>query len=502
MADESAPRAAKGSRPRRPDPDAHPVEQPTEPVPVGGVRGATPAASDDELRERLAALEAENARLKERLSTATAPVAVAPAAGGGVEPGRRAPRRVGRSVLAVVLILAGALLAPVAVIASWASGLVEDTDRWVATVGPLADDPGVQQAVTNRLTTAIVDAVAVDELAADATSALAGLGLPPRVATLVESLQEPLVNAATDFVRRGVERIVTSDAFSTAWVEANRTAHEQLVASLQGDPDAIASIGADGTLSVQLTTVVDAVTQLLVDRGFTILERLPTIDASFPLMQSDDLVRLQSAYRLLHALGTWLPWVSLLLLAGGVLAARHRARSLVVAGLALAGAMLLLGVGIAVGRSLYVESLPDAVQRPDVAVVVYDQVVAFLRVALRAVAVLGLAVAIIAFVAGGSTAARSLRSSWGRGVAAVRGLGDRHGVSTGPVGRWLDEQRVFVRIVVASVAGLVIVLADRVTPALVGWTALVAIVVLLVVSLLARPAPPGAVEPEVTPRAV
>ncbi len=490
MTDETAPRGASGSRPRRPARADHPVQDPTEPVPVGDP-GTPPETSDAALRERLAALEAENASLKQRLNADSPPPGLE-ATGAP----RRPQRNLGRSALAVLLLLAGALLAPVAVIASWTSGLVDDTDRWVATVGPLADDPRVQQAVTDRLTTAIVEAVGVDELAEQATSALAGLGLPPRVATLVESLGGPLANAASDLVRRGVETVVTSDAFSTAWVEANRTAHEQLVASLRGDPDAIASIGADGTLSVQLTTVVDAVRQLLVDRGFTILERLPEIDASFPLLQSDDLVRLQDAYRLLHALGMWLPWVSVLLLAAGVLAARRRARALVVAGLALAGAMLLLGVGIAVGRSVYVASLPEAIQRPDVAVVVYDQVVTFLRVALRAVAVLGLAVAAVAFVAGGSAAARGLRATWGHGVGAVRRLGDRHGVSTGPVGRWLFEQRVLVRVVVASVAGLVIVLADRVTPALVGWTALVAILVLLVVSLLARPAPPDVREAE------
>ncbi len=496
MADQSTPREARGSRPRRPAAGAPPADQLTEPVPVDEV-----PVGDDAVRERLAALEAENARLREQLDavpTVTSPVPVA-------APVPRGPRHVGRSTLAVVLLLLGALLAPVAVIASWAGGLIDDTDRWVETVAPLADDPAVQQAVTNRITTAIVDAVGVDDLATEATSALAGLGLPPRVSTLVESLQAPLASAATDFVRRGVERVVTSDAFSTAWTEANRAAHEQLVAALRGDPDALASIGADGTLSVQLATVVDAVTQLLVDRGFTILERLPAIDASFPLMQSADLVRLQSAYRLLHAAGTWLPWVSLLLLAGGVLASRHRSRALVVAGLALAGAMLLLGVGLAVGRTLYTESLPEAVQRPDVAVIVYDQVISLLRIALRAVAVLGLVVAIVAFVAGGTTAARSLRRSWSRGVAAVRGAGDRHGVSTGPVGRWLDEQRTFVRIVVVSVAGLVIVLADRVTPALVGWTAIVAILVLLVVSLLARPARPADaadVDPAASPASV
>jgi len=331
----------------------------------------------------------------------------------------------GRATLAVVLVVLGALLAPVAAVAAWADALVEDTDRWVATVGPLSDEPAVQRAVTDRLTTAIVDAADLPQLAGDLTAAVAGLGLPPRLGGFVESLRGPLADAATDVVRRTVEHVVTSDEFSAAWVAANRTAHRQLVATLRGDPDAIAQLAADGTLSVQLTPVIDAVRQRLVERGFTLLERLPQIDATFPLVTGADLVRFQDAYRLLHALGTWLPWVSLALLVAGVLAARHRSRTLVVAGLALAGAMLVLAVGLAVGRSLYAQSLPATVQRPDVAVLVYDQVVSFLRVAVRAVAVLGLVVALVAFVAGGSSAARSLRSSWSRMLAALRRAGDR-----------------------------------------------------------------------------
>ena len=371
----------------------------------------------DARRHRLDALEAENARLRAELDDP--PVrSVAPA-----PPGARGAR--GRATLAVVLVVLGALLAPVAAVAAWADALVEDTDRWVATVGPLSDEPAVQRAVTDRLTTAIVDAADLPQLAGDLTAAVAGLGLPPRLGGFVESLRGPLADAATDVVRRTVEHVVTSDEFSAAWVAANRTAHRQLVATLRGDPDAIAQLAADGTLSVQLTPVIDAVRQRLVERGFTLLERLPQIDATFPLVTGADLVRFQDAYRLLHALGTWLPWVSLALLVAGVLAARHRSRTLVVAGLALAGAMLVLAVGLAVGRSLYAQSLPATVQRPDVAVLVYDQVVSFLRVAVRAVAVLGLVVALVAFVAGGSSAARSLRSSWSRMLAALRRAGDR-----------------------------------------------------------------------------
>lgn len=433
------------------------------------------------LRARLAALEEENARLRAAPPSYPPDVPVAPVA----TPRRRRP---GRVTAAVVLVVVAALLAPVAVVATWARGLVTDTDRYLATVAPLVDEPQIQQAVTNRVTGAIVDAIDLEQLAADATAAVAELGLPPRLATAVDSLQGPLVNAATNFVHQAVERLVTSDAFDAAWTEANRTAHEQLVGVMQGDPDAIASIDAQGTLTVDLTTVIEAVTSALSARGFTIVDRLPTINASFPLVQSADLVRLQNAYGWLDLLGTWLPWIVVLLLAGGVLLARNRSRALVVAGLTLAGAMLLLGVALTIGRSVYANALPPSVQRPDAAVVVYDQVVSLLRVALRSGLVLGLVVAVVAFVSGRSAAAVGLRSSWTRSVAWLRGAGERRGVTTGPVGVWLDEQRTFVRVVIASGAALAIALGMPLTPGYVVGVAIVAVVLLALTTVLARPA--------------
>jgi hypothetical protein len=435
------------------------------------------------LLQRLAALEAENAQLRAvgavpgATSPATVPVA-----------GVAAPRRrFGRSTAAVVLIVLGALLAPVAVAVTWAKETITDTDRYLATVGPLVDDPAVQAAVTNRVTGAIVDAIDLDQLVSQATGAVTDLGLPPRVADLVRGLDQPIVDAATGFIRTQVSRIVTSDAFSAAWVEANRAAQQQLVGVMQGDPDAIASIDANGTLSVDLTTVIDSVKQVLSDRGFTIVNSLPTINASFPLVQNSDLVRLKNAYQLLDVLGTWLPWLVVALLAAGVVCAYRRSRALVVAGLAFATAMLFTGLAIGIGRTLYVSSLPSTIQRHDAAVAVYDQLVSFLKVAVRTGFVLGIVVAVVAFLAGGSAAALAVRGAYTRSTAWVRGLGDRHGVGTGAVGVWLDEQRVLVRVVVAIGAALALVLAGHLTPQYVLTVAIVAVLVLGVVQLLSRP---------------
>ncbi|WP_426592295.1 hypothetical protein ACPPVS_10930 [Cellulomonas sp. McL0617] len=442
------------------------VAVPTETVP--GDTEEDPA----ELMARLKALEAENAAL--RVATVS-------------EPGVGRKRKPGRTTLAIVLILIGALLAPVAVVGKWARDLVVDTDDYVATVGPIVDDPGVQAAVTNRVTTAVVDALNLDQLTTQATDALSSLNLPPLVSTGLASLQGPLQDAITGFVHKQVARVVTSDAFAATWKQANRTAHEQIVATLRGDPDALAQISSSGELVIDITPVIEQVKQQLVDAGFTLAGRIPTITVTFPVASSSDLVRLQNAYRLIDVAGAVLPWLSLLLLAGGVLAAQRRSRALVIAGLSLAAGMAVLAVGLAIGRWFYTNSLPPAVQRPDVAVTLYDQFISLLRIELRVFLVLGLLVAIIAFLAGGTTAARSVRETSGKGVAWARGLGDQHGVGTGAFGVWLYQQRTLIRVVVIGLAILVLVLADNLTGKAVLTVAVVALLILGVVTLLARP---------------
>ena len=63
--------------------------------------------------------------------------------------------------------------------------------------------------------------------------------------------------------------------------------------------------------------------------GFGLAERIPTVDRSFTLVQSDAVTKAQSTYRLLDTLGTWLPFVILGLRRGRGALARDRSRALI-----------------------------------------------------------------------------------------------------------------------------------------------------------------------------
>ncbi|KQW47557.1 hypothetical protein ASC77_14000 [Nocardioides sp. Root1257] len=396
-----------------------------------------------------------------------------------------------RPVVATVLIVLMAVLAPLSVVARWAHDTVSDTDRYVEIVGPLASDPAVQAAVIDRITTEITTRLQVQSVTKEAVDALAERGLPPLAATSLQALSGPLAEAINGFVEEQVTTLVESDQFQQAWEEANRQAHTQMVAVLTGkDTDTVEV--SDNAVSINLATLIDTVKQRLVDRGFTLVERLPQVDATFTIFQSDDITKAQTAFRLLDAVNTWLPILALLCLAGAVAVGRSRRRTLVAGALALALSMLLLGAGLNASREIYLNAVPTDQLPTDAAGAIYDQLVSFIRLNLRAVMVVALAVAFVAWVTGPVGAPVALRRGTARAIGAVRSGGDRVGIDTGRFGIALHAYKTPIRIGVLGVALLLYVMRDHPTGGFALVLLLVAALILLLVELLSRPPVPEA----------
>ena len=87
----------------------------------------------------------------------------------------------------------------------------------------------------------------------------------------------------------------------------------------------------------------------------------------------------------------------------------RRLRALSLAGLSLVLAMLVLAIALLIGRALYLDAMPPDILAPDAAAATIDTVLDPLRLALRAVAVLGLVVAVGAYLLGGSASATAVR---------------------------------------------------------------------------------------------
>ena len=463
--------------------------------------GAVPDAAKpgDAVREaaELSADErAELARLRAEVANLRSQVAAAPAVGGPppVVPPSRPRRQRWRSVVATLLIVIGCILAPLSVTAVWAKNLVTDTDRYVATVTPLASDPAIQNAVTNKITTEIFMRLDVQGLTNEAVDALAERGLPPRVATPLHALSEPLASGVQSFVRDEVEKFVASDAFKDAWVTANRTAHQALVAALTGQTGEGITIAND-TVSINLGPFIQDVKQRLVDRGFDLASRIPDINPSFTILQSDLITKAQGAFRLLNAIGNWLPVVDLIVLALGVYVAKGHRRALLGAGLGLAGSMVALALGIFFVRTIYLNALPLGVLDHDAAASFYDTLVRFLRLGLRTVLVFGLIVALGAFLTGTSVTAVRTRMALSRGIASLRGGAEKAGFRTGRFGAWVYRYKRVLQFAVLGIAALVLVFWDRPTGKVIIVLALCALVVLAIIEFLGRPPTPTPPEP-------
>jgi hypothetical protein len=310
--------------------------------------------------------------------------------------------------------------------------------------------------------------------------------VPPAVAANLAALSGPLANGIESFTRTQINKIVASPAFVTLWEQVNRTAHANVVKLLEGNEGGAVSTKGDA-VTLNLAPIVAQVKQQLVANGFSIASRIPVVDRSFVIAQSDSIPKAQGLYRLLNAMGSWLPVLALLLFGGGVLLARDRRKALLLGSVGVLGSMLLLGVLLAIGRALYLNAVPTSVLPSDAAGNVFDTVVQYLRYGLRTVATVALVVALGALFLGPSAGAVRARSEATRGLGALRGSAESRGLSTGRFGAWVFAHKRLLRIATVVLAGVALSFWHQPTGAVVLGIAVVAVLVLALIELVGRP---------------
>ena len=412
--------------------------------------------------------------------------AVAGDEGGGVAATGRGARQRWRTIIAVLLIVVGCVLAPLAGVAVWAKNQVTDTDRYVATVAPLASDPAIQQAIADQITAQIFTHIDIQGLTTQTVNALAARGLPPQLATQLQGLTGPITTGIQGFVGTQVDKVVQSQAFADAWTQANRLAHQALVAALTGQGGGAVTVEND-TVTLNLAPLIQTVKQRLVASGFGLAARIPEVNASFVLFDVKNLTRARSAFDLLNTLGIWLPIIALVLLGVGVFVAKDHRRALVGAASGVAVAMVGLGLSLAVFRTIYLDAIPAAVLPHDAAAVLYDTIVAYLRLGLRTILVLALVVAGGALVTGQSTTAVRTRQRLAAGIGWLRGGAERAGWRTGPVGTWVYANKQLLRIAAVALAALALVFWGQPTGKTILLLAGLLLVALALIEFLGRP---------------
>ncbi|HEU4355142.1 MAG TPA: hypothetical protein VFT27_06090 [Actinomycetota bacterium] len=153
------------------------------------------------------------------------------------------PARQGRlrRIFAVVLIVLTVIVFAAGVAGAWARRTVLDTDRYVATVGPLAEDPAIQEYLARTITNQVFQAL-------DVQGRLEAV-LAERADRLV-FLAGPITDSVEGFVQDQVNKVVASEQFARLWTEVNRLAQEQAVRLLEGDTGVVSIEEGKATLNL------------------------------------------------------------------------------------------------------------------------------------------------------------------------------------------------------------------------------------------------------------
>ncbi|MEU9762076.1 hypothetical protein [Streptomyces sp. NPDC047985] len=165
-----------------------------------------------------------------------------------------------------------AVLVPLSALSAWVDLEIDDTNRYVAAVAPLASDPEVRTTVADQIT--------------DATMKQIDAG--------------PLQDVVRDFLHQAVLSFTTTDAFQTAWNAINRTAHEAVTAALHGN--------AGEAVTIDLAPVTEQVKKNLEKNGVPFADRIPVQHTQITLISADRADQLRQTFRLLRA-GSVLPAV-------------------------------------------------------------------------------------------------------------------------------------------------------------------------------------------------
>jgi hypothetical protein len=438
-----------------------------------------------DLLRRIQELESENAALRAD-GNATLPLEVAEIRGSGSGAAKK-KRNWSWTLLATVLIVIGAILAPVAVVSSWAKIELTDTDRFVAAYGPLAKNPAVQAFITDQTMTIIDQQIDIDKLTGDVIDGITSLGTGPAATQALNALKGPAAQGVRTLIQSGVSGFVSSDAFADVWATALRVSHSQLVAAMQNDPNAAIALGGDGSIGIQLGPIIDAVKTALVSQGMTFASQIPTIDRTVVVAQSNQIPTVQLGYGLAVGAGAWLPWIALLFLTAGVVVARRRSLALIWAAVALAIAMAITAAAFAIGNGVFIASVSPGLLPSDVAGILYSTVSGSMQTTSVSVLVLALVVAVVGWFAGPFDVPRRLRVLAGDSAARIRRTAEARGVTTGRVGEWMYRQRLLLRIVVFVIAALILLFVRPLSPALVIWTLVLAAIVVALLEIVQRP---------------
>lgn len=298
----------------------------------------------------------------------------------------RSPRTYVSLVFTVIIAVLLAVVVPV----SWAKTTVLDTDRWVATIAPLADSPAIQRVVSENVSARIIGALDIQGIAEE--------HLPDEAVFLAS----PMANSIESMIKGAADSVVASEAFSNLWSSLSRSSHQAIVAAFTTVETNGALSHEDGTIALDVGIVAETVREGLVERGFGFVENIPTsfLSGEIVLFSSPYLAQVQMTFSFLNSFVDIGIAVMLVLLIGALLLTKDRRKVILWLGMGVFLVMLVLALTLEFAKMPLIDSLGFPASEKAAISDVYDIVLASLIVELKVIAFAGIVVGAFAMVAG------------------------------------------------------------------------------------------------------
>jgi hypothetical protein len=182
-----------------------------------------------------------------------------------------------RSVKALVAV--GSFLAFLSVFAIWVERQVLNTDDWVQTSDKLIQNQKIRSALADYL---------VDQLYANVDLEKE---FEEKLPGETKEFAGPLSGVVRSVAPSGVEKVLETSTAQNLWEDANRSAHEQLVAVLEDKKEAVST--EEGEVKLQLGSLVTNLADQI-GVGASLAEKLPPDAAEVTILRSDQLKTAQN----------------------------------------------------------------------------------------------------------------------------------------------------------------------------------------------------------------
>ncbi len=177
------------------------------------------------------------------------------------------------------LVVLGSVLAFLSVFAIWTERQALNTDDWVQTSDRMIQNPTIREAVGDYLVDQLYENVdvkqAIKDLLPDETKELAG----------------PVSGGLRQFAGDGADQVLETSTAQTLWQDANRTAHQELLAVLEDKKEGVSTDEGEVTLNLA-TLVTDLANEVGI--GSQLAERLPADAGQVTILRSDELKTAQT----------------------------------------------------------------------------------------------------------------------------------------------------------------------------------------------------------------